>query len=179
MKLKHTLQVATFVVIATVVLGLPKIQHYDTSVKHEKPQFTKAELKELKCLTANLFFEARGEGSLGLKAVADVTINRSNSPKYPSDICKVVFQSMQFSWTHEQSQANIKNVLAGNLASYSLLEQQSYKQAKEIAYKAFTGQSRVLPTDALFYHAKSVNPSWSRKFVKVAVIANHVFYKEG
>lgn len=181
MKLKHTFTVARLVVIASVVLASPKIQHYSTNVKHiiSIPEFTQAEIKELKCLTANLFFEARGEGALGLKAVAEVTINRSNSPKYPSDICKVVFQTSQFSWTFEQSKANIKDVLAGNLANYKLVEQKAYKQAQEVAYKAYTSKNKLLPTNALFYHTKTVKPYWADKFIKVAVIGNHVFYKEG
>jgi spore germination cell wall hydrolase CwlJ-like protein len=57
--------------------------------------------EDILCLTANLYFEARGEGVKGLKAVADVTLNRVKSKKYPSSVCKVVFQKSQFSWVNE------------------------------------------------------------------------------
>ena len=63
--------------------------------------------KQLKCLTDNVYFEAATESYEGKLAVAQVTINRANNPKFPSTVCEVVYQRSyvnkllvcQFSWT--------------------------------------------------------------------------------
>ncbi len=71
------------------------------------------------CVASNIYHEARGQVEPGLLAVALVTKNRVESPIYPNDFCKVVWQkkfwrkgpkkncwkekrcgwSPQFSWT--------------------------------------------------------------------------------
>ena len=66
--------------------------------------------RELKCLAQNIYYEAGYEPFEGKVAVAQVTINRAESGKFPSDICGVVYQKSslyekticQFSWYCEQ-----------------------------------------------------------------------------
>lgn len=54
------------------------------------------------CLALNVYFESRSEASvLSQFAVAQVTMNRVMSDKYPNSICDVVWQKGQFSWTHD------------------------------------------------------------------------------
>ena len=53
------------------------------------------------CLAALIFFEARGESLEGQIAVGEVAINRVESPRWPNDICAVVMQKKQFSYTHD------------------------------------------------------------------------------
>lgn len=60
---------------------------------HAKPKH------ELKCLAETIYHESRGESYYGRLAVAQVVINRVNSPGWPKTICGVVFQRGQFSWT--------------------------------------------------------------------------------
>ena len=60
--------------------------------------------KQIKCLTDNIYFEARGEKDIGKKAVALVTLNRLKEPEYPDTICGTVYHRTskyhcQFSWT--------------------------------------------------------------------------------
>ena len=55
----------------------------------------------LACLVTAIFFEARDQPLMGQYAVAEVVMNRVASVKYPDDICSVVFQRKQFSFTHD------------------------------------------------------------------------------
>ncbi len=52
----------------------------------------------LMCLALNIYFEARSESFASQVAVAQVTLNRIESKKYPNDVCAVVKQPKQFSW---------------------------------------------------------------------------------
>ncbi len=47
---------------------------------------------EWECLTEALYFEARGESLSGVVAVAEVILNRVDSPDYPNSVCAVVNQ---------------------------------------------------------------------------------------
>ena len=42
-----------------------------------------------------------GEPAEGIKAVAEVIINRVNDDRYPDSICDVVWEPKQFSFTHD------------------------------------------------------------------------------
>ena len=50
---------------------------------------------EWQCLTEALYFEARGESLEGQIAVAEVILNRVDSPLYPRTVCGVVKQGGQ------------------------------------------------------------------------------------
>lgn len=58
--------------------------------------------KAIRCLTENVYHEARGEIDEGKLAVALVTLGRTLFKGYPSDVCGVVYQSKQFSWTFDK-----------------------------------------------------------------------------
>jgi spore germination cell wall hydrolase CwlJ-like protein len=57
------------------------------------------------CLAQAMYYEARGEGIEGQKAVAEVILNRTHHANFPGTICGVVFQGAsldhgcQFSFT--------------------------------------------------------------------------------
>src|SRR5919106_4678476 len=55
--------------------------------------------RHLDCLARNVYYEARGEPIAGQYAVAEVTMNRKASPRYPKTVCEVVYQKEAFSWT--------------------------------------------------------------------------------
>ncbi len=129
----------------------------------------KYEMREIRCLAMNVYHEARGEPDMGKYAVAQVTLNRVASPKYPDDVCRVVHQrareTAQFSWTlddvtdiPEDSQAWIDSV----------------RIAREVYRQEKTSED---VGDALYYHAEYVKPRWAAKKVKVAKIGRHIFYK--
>jgi len=76
------------------------------------------------CLAKNIFHEARGESTIGKYAIAQVTLNRVISSRYPDTVCEVVMQPHQFSWTQHHSKW-----------SHPDHEQQAWQEAKHIADK--------------------------------------------
>ena len=132
--------------------------------------------QDLECLKANIFFEARGESVKGKQAVAKVTLNRVRSNKYPSSVCKVVFQKFQFSWVFQQPWGRIQKVMKGDLRGYNTLDRVAYLESKKTAETALKMRLNVLPDSALWYHHKSIKPSWARKMQKVKTVGSHIFY---
>lgn len=128
--------------------------------------------KQLECLAKNIYFEAGGEPFEGKVAVAQVTINRAESGQFPGDICRVIYQKnvvydkviCQFSWYCE------------NPSVVKPRNQAVYKEAEIVARQVLLEGFR-LPSlkDALYFHAKHINPKWKRE--RVATIGGHIFYK--
>ncbi|NNC72074.1 MAG: cell wall hydrolase, partial [Sphingomonadaceae bacterium] len=52
---------------------------------------------ELHCLAKVILHESRGEPRSGQLAVAQVVMNRVESPRFPNSICGVIYQRSQFS----------------------------------------------------------------------------------
>jgi spore germination cell wall hydrolase CwlJ-like protein len=111
--------------------------------------------KDIECLGANIYHEARGEPLAGKMAVAYVTLNRVKHPKFPKQVCQVVFQRKQFSWTLKTRKTRVP--------------QEYY----DLALKAYQSNYSF---KAIYFHNTKVKPSWSRKTVKYKQIGNHVFY---
>ena len=132
-----------------------------------------ADSRQLTCLALNVYHEARGEPTAGQFAVAKVTLNRVASSRYPNTICEVVYQKKwdrlrrryvgAFSWTEFDVKPSLKNI--------------EWQQALRIAEVVFTQDQLPELEGALFYHARSITPSWARHKKPVAHIGRHVFYR--
>jgi spore germination cell wall hydrolase CwlJ-like protein len=128
---------------------------------------------DLQCLAENIYFEARGEPLEGQYAVAEVTLNRTRAQNFPHTICQVVHETRwdlnrrrfvaDFSWTE--------------LGALSPQDRPAWKQAMAIASTAYDDMHPPVVPGALFYHATSVRPGWSRTRRVVATIGNHIFYR--
>ncbi|TXI02201.1 MAG: cell wall hydrolase [Pseudorhodobacter sp.] len=120
------------------------------------------------CLTKALYFEARGESLKGQFAVAEVILNRVNSPKYPSTVCGVVEQGgkggCQFSYHCDGNRDVMRDRAAADIAG-------------RIARVMLDGAPRSLTYGATHFHTRAVKPSWSRRFERTAAIGAHLFYK--
>jgi N-acetylmuramoyl-L-alanine amidase len=130
----------------------------------------------LLCLTANLYYEARGEVVMGEHAVAQVTMNRAD--RDPKKICEVVAAPKQFSWTNK-SMGLVKHV-DGHLVLTAKGEPKdvdAWERAKKIAVVTLNGRMTDFTHGANHYHASYVNPSWKHSMAKVAVIGHHLFYR--
>jgi spore germination cell wall hydrolase CwlJ-like protein len=129
-------------------------------------------LKALECLTRNIYWEAASESFEGKVAVAQVTLNRVESDRFPNTVCGVVYQKnifyqrvvCQFSWFCEANH-RIRPVHAA-----------MYRESEEVAKKVLLEGFR-LPglRDALFYHATYISPGWRNE--KIVTIGQHIFYK--
>lgn len=120
--------------------------------------------EDVVCLAENIYHEARGESTKGQQAVAHVTLNRVEDDRWPDNICDVVFQNKQFSWTVH--------------APLKIREPAAFERAVSVALNAIIGVSDD-PTDgATFYFDHSrVTPRWSQSFDRVAVIGDHTFMR--
>ncbi|WP_427966102.1 cell wall hydrolase [Altererythrobacter sp.] len=120
---------------------------------------------EMRCLAGAVYFESRGEPLAGQLAVAQVIINRTESTQFPSSYCGVVHQRAQFSFVKN---GHMPSIRTGSSA---------WKRAKAIARIAHEGLWESAAQDSLYFHAKYVRPSWSRKKVARATISTHIFYR--
>ena len=123
---------------------------------------------EWQCLTEALYFEARGESLEGQIAVAEVILNRVDSPLYPRTVCGVVKQrgggGCQFSY-----------ICTGKK---KMREKGSANLAGRIARAMLDGAPRLLTEGATHFHTRGVRPSWSKRFAKTASIGSHHFYRQ-
>lgn len=130
--------------------------------------------KEIKCLTAAIYFEARGEPVRGQSMVAQVILNRVDSAYYPDTVCDVVYQN-----------AHRKNACQFSFACDDLpdefAEWPARNLARKIAIFAFNCDeackaSRGEIAQSTHYHADYVAPFWSRKLHKTGKVGSHIFY---
>jgi spore germination cell wall hydrolase CwlJ-like protein len=127
--------------------------------------------REQQCLTAGVYFEARGEPVKGQAAVAQVILNRVRNPAYPDTVCGVVYQNdkwrdaCQFSFACD----GIRDRVA---------DKQSWTIAEDVAL-AVTAGKIWLPDvgSSTHYHATYVHPRWARTMEKMKRIGRHIFYR--
>ncbi|MBS0280224.1 MAG: cell wall hydrolase, partial [Proteobacteria bacterium] len=81
--------------VAKIALAKP-VEVKTQSVAIAKTPVTDAVMNQLlaehRCLSEVLYYEARGEGDKGQKAVAEVIFHRMNSGNYGHSICAVVYE---------------------------------------------------------------------------------------
>ena len=129
--------------------------------------------KQLQCLTQNIYWEAANEPFEGKAAVAQVTLNRMNSGKFPDTVCGVVQQRnivynkviCQFSWFCTD--------VYKTRPVYPKLWDESEAVAKKVLFEGFRLDGL---REALYYHADYVNPKWNKD--RITQIGRHIFYGE-
>jgi spore germination cell wall hydrolase CwlJ-like protein len=120
--------------------------------------------RQIKCLTDNAYFESRGEPQKGQVAVIYTTLNRAASGKFPSDICSVVYQRNQFSWTSNKNRP--------------IKEKELYQEIKETVHEVIQGKHEDVTNGATYFHASSIKKPKDFGNVRcTARIGGHVFYK--
>ncbi len=128
---------------------------------------------EWQCLSEALYFEARGESVKGQFAVAEVILNRVDSPSYPDSVCGVIKQgtksgrkyACQFSYNCDGQPETIN-------------EKSAFRRVGKVARLMLEGAPRNLTEGATHYHTTAVSPRWARKVPMTAQIGVHRFYKE-
>tara|TARA_Y100000296_G_scaffold12115_1_gene13964 strand:- start:1880 stop:2482 length:603 start_codon:yes stop_codon:yes gene_type:complete len=134
---------------------------------------------ELECMAKNIYFEAAVESTAGKMAVAQVTMNRVRSTKYPDTICKVVYEGRhhksgfpkrdqcQFSWYCDGKGDEPRKTPA-------------WRDSQSIAEYVIRTPSLLDITDgATHYHADYIKtPRWANQKKKLVKIDTHIFYKK-
>ena len=135
--------------------------------------------KQKHCLALNIYFEAAVESTAGKLAVAQVTLNRVNSERYPESICEVVYEGplhasghpkrdmCQFSWYCDGKHDKPN-------------EGKAWKESQNVAEYILKNPGMLDITDsATHYHADYIpNPRWARARDKTVKIDTHIFYNK-
>lgn len=124
------------------------------------------------CLAEAMYYEARGEGVEGQKAIAEVILQRTHDFAFPKTICGVVHEGAklrkgcQFSFTCDGSLHRPKNAV-------------SWRRIRELADEIMAGVIRLgtLTDRATYFHTTAVQPAWADGFVRTTQIGNHIFYR--
>lgn len=164
----HTTGKAPWIIAAVLGLGIGAIGFLMYSVAS-----IASERRELTCLAMNVYYEARGESLAGMHAVAEVTMNRVASRRYPDTVCEVVYQER---WDPLRK----RNVSAFSWTEFDVVphpEGKKWQQAWEAARNVYDGRHSPTLNGALHYHATYIRPSWSRGKKPVARIGAHIFYR--
>jgi N-acetylmuramoyl-L-alanine amidase len=142
---------------------------FDRHLNVRYSQLTNDTQKQIDCLADNIYYEAGFEPEQGKVAVALVTMNRLQNPRFPKDICGVVKQKVrhtcQFTWFCENKNHNKENL--------------TYWKSREVALHVYANYEKIkdITDGALYYHADYVKPKWTH-LVKTVVVGRHIFYKE-
>ena len=157
--------------------------------------------KDVDCLARNIFYEAGSESTEGKVAVAMVTINRAQDPRYPQNVCGVVKQRTVTTVTKEITVTKTSNIswLAHNetetkttlvqkvvcqfswtcmRVSTPRVDDPRWIESREVAEKiARNGYPELQAKydEAMHFHAVYVKPGW--KLPRIGQTGNHIFYK--
>lgn len=128
-------------------------------------------LAEHRCLSEVLYYEARGEGSQGQQAIAEVVFHRMNTGNFGHSICAVVYEGAgrpgcQFTFTCNGELTKSK-------------EPDAWQESEVLAAKILTGEVtlRNATGGATNFHAISVTPDWADSMNETTQIGNHIFYR--
>lgn len=126
---------------------------------------------DLRCLAENIYHEARGEPYAGRVAVAEVTLNRVASSRFPNSVCAVVHQLNRSAATSRQVAA-----FSWTIMDVSRPRGGAWQRARNVAAEVYDGKHTPIVPDSLHYHATYVEPRWSRSMEPITTIGDHVFY---
>jgi len=127
--------------------------------------------REQQCLTAGVYFEARGEPVRGQAAVAQVILNRVRNPTYPNSICGVVYQNEK--WRNRCQFSFACDGIKDRVAS-----PKHWQMAKDVALAVTAGRIWLEEVGtATHYHATYVHPRWANFMERTKKIGQHIFYR--
>lgn len=156
----------------------PSLVVLESSTTHINSEKTMKQFYEEICidvLARTLWGEARGEGTKGMQAVANVILNRveiaQNRGKFwwGNDIIQVCQKPYQFScWN--RSDPNFRKLQ--NVSSSDMY----FATAVRIAKRAIAGTLEDITKSATHYHSQGCRPYWARDKKPSAEIGRHIFY---
>jgi len=128
--------------------------------------------KQLACLQRALYFEARGEGELGLAAVAHVALNRVGTRPSRATVCDVVREPGQFApyLTGEPDEADLAET-----------DEDATRLAIEIAAEVMAGYLPDPSRGGRYFYAPAVlkvAPAWAKGMKETARVGGHRFFAD-
>ena len=140
------------------------------------------------CLAKNIFYEAKSESIQGQFAVASVTLNRANDPRFPDTVCEVVQQSAvsrvskqvvcAFSWYCDNDKKGKEIPVRNNDGSINQAVVDQFQVASIVAITILAGNVSDNTKGATHFHNPfTSNPAWRYEMTRTMTIGNHSFYK--
>lgn len=126
-----------------------------------------ADCDDVRVLALNMYHEARGEGPDGMLMVAEVTMNRVASTRYPNTICDVVYQRSQFSWVRTKR-------------DHTPTDRELWTLSLSLAQDILDENIDLFNTGAThFINPRRLTriPNWVSQYSYVGTIGNHDFYR--
>lgn len=132
-----------------------------------------ARVDQSECLAEVLYYEARGEGTEGEKAVAEVVLQRTRDAYYPHTICGVVYEGVQ------PNKKDCQFSFACDGATRKPKEWGAWQNVRLLADKILSGAVKLAGETghAIAYHSVDVDPAWADEMIETAQIGNHIFYR--
>jgi hypothetical protein len=124
--------------------------------------------REVDCLTAAVYYEARGEPAAGQAAVAQVVLNRTHISTFPKTVCGVVYQgagtgSCQFSFACHGGMRGRR-------------EPAAWERSRQVAQRALDGYVMTQVGTAAYFHVARLGAIWGGHMTRVAQVGQHIFY---
>ena len=135
---------------------------------------------DIYCMAQNIYFEAGNQPLAGKIAVAQVVINRTNHPNYPTTMCDVIYQAKwkenwlgnlvpirhqcQFSWFCDGK-------------SDDPGDSPTWMNSLKVAADVVQGKYGDITEGSTHYHSVYVNPYWADSLNETVIINEHIFYK--
>jgi spore germination cell wall hydrolase CwlJ-like protein len=146
------------------------------------------DLDQAYCLAKNVYYEAKGESLKGQFAVANVTLNRVNNPRFPGSICEVVkFSAFHrgtknlvcaFSWYCEKNKGDRPIVFVKKDGTVDQRAVDQFHVASIVALKTMGGVIEDNTRGATHFHNPFTSfPAWRHDYKRTMRIGNHDFYR--
>lgn len=129
------------------------------------------------CLACNIYHEARGESLSDQIMVGHSTMARVKDEHYPNEICAVVWQPWQYSWTNDGN---------SDVVTEPEVWREIIKSVSELVLMHWNDDSFVIAPedvnisdleDVKWYHNDTVNPDWTARADIVWDSSAHTYYK--
>jgi spore germination cell wall hydrolase CwlJ-like protein len=144
--------------------------------------------EQVYCLAQNIYYEARNEDIRGQFAVASVTLNRANDPRFPKTVCGVVQQTAisritknvvcAFSWYCENNRRGKEIPVTNRDGSINQQVVDQFQVATIVAITALGGNVEDNTLGATHFHNPFTSqPAWRNTLKKTMKVGNHDFYK--
>lgn len=135
-------------------------------------------LNAVVCMALNVYHEGRGEPLAGMQAVARVTNIRAE--KMVRNVCAVVFEDAQFSWTNQlashrpgtKTRSQVAQRLMPNLRNTH--DNLAWQRALKVSREELEGKSKLKLNATHYCRIDAVCP-WMDKMQPMGVIGEHRF----
>ena len=161
--------------ISTTLLDIPS-RHRDYN---KSPDLVLTDPQELECMSMNIYFEAAMESTAGKLAVAQVTMNRVRSSRYPNTVCTVVKQGRHYeSGFPVRDRCQFSWYCDGKHDTPSMGKM--WGESQKVAIYVLENAKLLDITDgATHYHADYIDsPRWASLRDKTMQIDTHIFYNK-